>query len=142
MTSILHPLRTRSRALAQGLVLVLLASWLALVCPHCLVQAAEVSPAPEHCHSEAPAPADTPADAHACCEQAPVCTGAGCAQMSSVVGVEPVAYSVAGADPHAPPVTRVASDAYPAAPPAPPPLVQRATADPCPLYLRHCTFLN
>lgn len=146
MTAILHQLRTRSRALAHGLLLVLVATWLAAVCPHCLAQAAEVpASAPAmagHCHSEAPPPAEAPVTAHACCSQAPACTGAGCAQLSSVAVVEATAFVVIERDVQLPFAAAVSSYAYPATPPPPAPAAQRVAADPCPLYLRHCSFLN
>lgn len=145
MTAILHQLRTRSRALTHGLLLVLLATWLAAVCPHCLAEAAEIpeaTPAAGHCHSEAPPPAEAPVAGHDCCPQSPVCTGAGCAQMSSLSAAEPAAFVIAEPGTQVPPASTATSQAYPAAPPPSTPLAQRVAADACPLYLRHCSFLN
>ncbi|MFP5506003.1 MAG: hypothetical protein ACLGH6_07375 [Gammaproteobacteria bacterium] len=144
MTAILHQLRTRSRALTHGLLLVLLATWLAAVCPHCLAQAAEVPAAAPagHCHSEAPPPAEAPVAGHDCCPQSPVCTGAGCAQMSSLAAAEPAAFAIAEPGAQVPPASATIGQAYPAAPPPPTPLAQRIAADACPLYLRHCSLLN
>ena len=144
MTQILHQLRSRSRALTHGLLLVLMATWLAAVCPHCLAQAAEVpeSAPAGHCHSEAPPPAETPTAAHDCCSQTPVCTDTGCAQLSSVAVVEPAASVAIDRAAQLPAVTDVVGYAYPVSPPPLPPLVRHVAADPCPLYLRHCSFLN
>lgn len=145
MTAILHQLRTRSRALTHGLLLVLLATWLAAVCPHCLAEAAEVpeaAAATGHCHSEAPPPAEAPVAGHDCCPQSPVCSGAGCVQMTSLAAAEPAAFVFAEPGAQVPPMPAATSQAYPAAPPPPPPLAQRIATDACPLYLRHCSLLN
>jgi len=152
MTRLFHQLRTRSRALAHGLWLVLLATWLSAVCPHCLAQAnasgadmsgaANVSDMPMHCHGDAPPPAEPMSNSHDCCPQASVCTGGNCAQMTAIESGEPLSALVA----------EVATPAFIAAdfityayPSTPPPALSNAHtvafAD-CPLYLRHCTFLN
>lgn len=145
MTSILHQFRTRSCALAHWLLLVLVATWLAAVCPHCLAQAAELpGPAPTaagHCHDQA-SPAEQPSAAHACCPQAPACTGAGCAQLSNQAAVEPTAFATVERSVQLPPVATETGTAYASRPPSPAPVAQRVAADPCPLYLRHCSFLN
>lgn len=144
MTAILHQLRSRSRALAHGLVMVLVATWLAAVCPHCLAEAAEIpeSAPAGHCHSEAPPPAEEPVAGHDCCPQSPVCATAGCVQMSSMVSAEPAAFVLTDPGASVPPVSAAISHAYPAAPPPSTPVAQRVAADSCPLYLRHCSFLN
>jgi hypothetical protein len=144
MTAILHQLRSRSRALAHGLLLVLLATWLAAVCPHCLAEAAET---PEtvpaaHCHGEAPPPAEVPAAGHDCCTPSPECAGAGCAQLSGVTSVEPPAFVASEPGTQLPYAFAAIGDAYPAMPPPFPPIAQQVAVDPCPLYLRHCSLLN
>lgn len=148
MTQVFHQLRTRSRALAHGLLLVLLATWLSAVCPHCLAQTdlsgpadAAVSETPMHCHGDAP-PVEAQADAHDCCPQAPACTGGDCAQMTAIEPGEPLSALVPEVSTPAFVAADYISFTYPS---TPPPSVSNAHtvafAD-CPLYLRHCTFLN
>jgi hypothetical protein len=144
MTQVFHQFRTRSRALAQGLVLVLLATWLAAVCPHCLAQAAEPPAASGHCHSEAPPPVEHGSDGHASCPTfgAMLCDGGECAQLSAMNTAEPITVVVADGAAQAPLPGASVQDAWPT---IPPPVTAAATlvaADPCPLYLRHCSFLN
>lgn len=144
MTAILHQLRSRSRALAHGLVLVLLATWLAAVCPHCLAEAAETpaAAASTHCHEQAPPPAEVPVVEHDCCPQPPLCAGSGCAQVSAVAAIEPPVFIVAEPGAQLPALTMAVGTVYPAMPRPSPPLAPQVAADPCPLYLRHCSLLN
>lgn len=146
MTQLFHQFRTRSRALAQGLLLVLLASWLSAACAHCLDRAGlssapAMAEAPMHCH-EAPPPAEMKVKAHDCCSKMPASSGGGCAQISAVVSGEPLSALV----PQAPMPVLVSADflsyAYPSTPPPAAPVVHTAVFDACPRYLRNCSFLN
>lgn len=150
-TALFHQLRARGRGVAQGLLLVLLATWLAVVCPHCLAQAAPVAAVDMagesmHCHGgEAPAPAgavDLDSFDHDNCPQTPACAGSGCAQATALDPGAPQAAVIA--EPPAP--AFVAADflsfAYPSMPPPAVADVSVPAAAGCPLYLRHCAFLN
>lgn len=146
MTQVFHQLRSRSRALAQGLLLVLLASWLSAACAQCLDQVDLSAAAPAtstHCHSDtAPPPAEPQSNGHDCCQPPPACTGGECAQMSAVEPGE----SLSALLPETSAPAFVAADflsyAYPSTPPPAAPDAHAAVVDTCPLYLRHCTFLN
>ena len=144
MTQVLHQFRNRSGALAQGLVLVLLVTWLAAVCPHCLAQAAEPPEVSEHCHGEAPPPRDHSDGSQDTCPTfgAMLCAGAECAQLASMSMAEPVAMVVADASAQAQLPSPAVEDAWPSIPPPVAAAAGPAAADPCPLYLRHCSFLN
>jgi len=147
MTQLFQQLRHRSRALAHGVLLVLLATWLSAVCPHCLAQVDEASAAsPEmagHCQHAAP-PAKHMGEGHDCCPQAaaPVCDGGNCAQISTVANVESVAMLAVDAPLSAFTLDGLFSHAYPATPPPSAPSAYTAVPDSCPLYLRHCVFRN
>lgn len=152
MTQIFHQFRTRSRALAHGLWLVLLATWLSAVCPHCLAQAdaadaalsgaADATEAPMHCHGDAPPPADPQTNSHDCCPQAPACTGWDCAQLTAIEPGEPLSALVPEVSAPAFVAADFISYAYPSTPPPSAPDAHTAVFDPCPRYLRNCTFLN
>lgn len=144
MNPLFHQLRTRSRALAHGLLLVLVATWLSAVCPHCLAQAAEAPELAAHCRHDAPPPVEHVTNDHDHCPQAaaPVCDDGNCAQMSTVAKVEPVAVLSMDTPLQAFTLDGPFSHAYPAAPPSSAPVVLAAAPDPCPLYLRHCVFRN
>ncbi len=143
MTQLFHQLRTRSRVFAHGLLLVLMATWLSAVCPHCLAQAAETPAMPSHCHTDAPPPAEHMAGGHDGCqhESTSACGDAGCMQLSTVATYEPPAVVA--------PATSVLAvlpgdvfNTLPAIPAPTTPLAYTAPPDPCPLYLRHCVFRN
>lgn len=149
MTQVFHQLRSRSRALAHGLLLVLLATWLSAVCPHCLAQTdmsgAADAPAPEasaHCHGDMPPPAEPQADAHDCCQPPPACTGGDCAQMTAIEPGELLSTLVPEVSMHVFVAADFISYAYPSTPPPAVQVVHTIVPEPCPLYLRHCTFLN
>lgn len=153
-TALFHQLRARGRAVVRGLLLVLLATWLAAVCPHCLAQADANAPTQRtgesmRCHGAAvPAPVDPASPiqpdtfVHDGCPQAPSCTGNDCAQLTAVDRGEPLAMLIA--EPSAP--VFVAADflsvAYPSTPPPAVAIVAVLAVAGCPLYLRHCAFLN
>ena len=144
MTQVFHQLRTHRRGLAHGLLLVLLATWLAAVCPHCLAEAAEPREAAEHCHSEAPPPAEQADEQSDSCPAfgAIPCDGGACAQLSPADGVDLAMFVAPDASAQAPPATAEAQNAWPS---RSPPLILTArqiAVEPCPLYLRHCSFLN
>ncbi|MBI5463015.1 MAG: hypothetical protein HY941_12590 [Gammaproteobacteria bacterium] len=143
MTQLFHRFRTRSRALAHGLLLVLVATWLSAVCPHCLAQAEAAPAMSAHCQHEAPPPADSALDGHDGCPQstAPVCAGGECAQMSAVVSIEPVAAVATDMPVHLIAPGAPFSHVYPTSPPVVP-VIDAVVLDPCPLYLRHCVFRN
>lgn len=152
MTQLFHQLRTRSRALAHGLWLVLLATWLAAVCPHCLAQAeaaaagvsgtTTASGIAMQCHDDAPAHAVPLTGAHDCCPQAPTCTGGDCAQLRAIEPGEPLSALLSESSAPVFAVAEYINVAYPStSPPSAPHPRTVAFAD-CPLYLRHCTFLN
>lgn len=147
MNQLFHQIRTRSRALAHGVLLVLVATWLSAVCPQCLAQAAELPEMAAHCQQHASPPVERDTNDHDGCPQvvAPVCEGGECAQMSTIAKIEPVAVLL----PNVPDAPLPAftldgpfSHAYPASPPSSAPVVLAAVPDPCPLYLRHCVFRN
>ena len=152
MTQLFHQLRTRSRALAHGLWLVLLATWLSAVCPHCLAQAdaagndmtgaVSANEAHMHCHGDAPPPADPQTSAHDCCPQAPACSGGECAQLTAIEPGEPLSALVPETSAPAFVTADFISYAYPSTPPPSAPYVSTVAFADCPLYLRHCTFLN
>jgi len=147
MTQLFHQLRARSRALAHSLLLVLLATWLSAVCPHCLAQVDEASAAsPEmagHCQHAAP-PAKHMGEGHDCCPQAasPVCAGGNCAQLSAVANIESDVVLAAEAPQPSLVLDGPFSHAYPHTPPSSPPGLYSVVPDSCPLYLRHCVFRN
>ena len=144
MTRLFHHLRTRSRAFAPGLVLVLLATWLSMVCPQCLAQAQAAPTMSSHCQQHMPSPAKPVHDGHDCCQhvQASTCDGGSCVQVSAVTATESLA-TLVGDSPLQPLLldTQI-SQTYPLTPPALPRVTYVAAPDPCPLYLRHCVFRN
>lgn len=159
MTQVFHQLRTRSRALAHGLLLVLLATWLSAVCPHCLAQTdlsqtdlsqidhsgAADAPVPEasmHCRGDMPPPADPQADAHGWCPKAPGCSGGNCAQMMAIDPGEPLLALISEVAAPACVTADFITYAYPSTPPPSAPTAHAVVFADCPLYLRHCTFLN
>ncbi|HEY9197867.1 MAG TPA: hypothetical protein VIR60_00785 [Gammaproteobacteria bacterium] len=149
MTQLFHQLRSRSRALAHGLMLVLMATWLSAVCPHCLAQTdisgtADVaaSDMATHCHGDAPAPVAPLTHTHDQCPQSPVCTGSDCAQLTAITPGEPLSVLVPELSTPAFVAADFISHAYPSTPPPSAPVARTAAFDACPLYLRHCTFLN
>lgn len=156
-TALFHQLRSRGRGFAQSLLFVLLATWLAAVCPHCLAQAEGVAPAEPagesmHCHGgEASVPLDhgnggSPIGfgtfATDSCPQATICASSDCAQLAAVDPGKPLETLIAA--PSAP--AFVAADflsfAYPSTPPPAAGAVPALAVAGCPLYLRHCSFLN
>lgn len=150
-TALFHQLRSRGRGVAQGLLLVLLATWLAAVCPHCLAQAEAAAPVDGvgesmHCHgADASAPADpvgSDAFDYDACAQPPACAGSDCAQLTAIEPGAPLEVLVAEVSSPAFVAADFLSFAYPSTPPpAAVDLPVLAVAG-CPLYLRHCTFLN
>lgn len=144
MTQVFHQFRTHSRGLAHALLLVLLATWLAAVCPHCLAEAAEPREAPEHCHSEAPPPAEYSDEQSDSCPAfgAMLCDGGACAQLSSADGVEPAMLVASEGSAQVLPATDEARDAWPSRSSPVILTAQQIAVEPCPLYLRHCSFLN
>ena len=144
MTQVFHQFRTHSRGLAHTLLLVLLATWLAAVCPHCLAEAAEPREAAEHCHSEAPPPAEHSDEHSGSCPAfgAMPCDDGACAQLSSADGVEPAMLVVSDASAQVTPASAEARDAWPSRSPPVTLTAQRIAVEPCPLYVRHCSFLN
>ncbi|MFA7388405.1 MAG: hypothetical protein WCZ87_12200 [Thiohalobacteraceae bacterium] len=144
MTQVFHQLRTHHRVLAHGLLLVLLATWLAAACPHCLAEAAQPREASEHCYSEAPPPAGHSDQQSDSCPAfgAMLCDEGACAQLSPADIAESTAVVTTETSAQIHPATADARDAWP---PRPPPTAVPAaivTVEPCPLYLRHCSFLN
>lgn len=145
MTQLFHQFRTRSRALAQGLVLLLLASWVSAACAHCLEQAdlsgaQAMAEAPMHCHDASPA--EPKLKAHDCCSKMHAGSGGGCAQLSAIAPGEPLSALV----PNLPAPAAVSVDflsyAYPSTPPPTPPVARTLAFASCPQYLRNCSFLN
>lgn len=151
--ALFHQLRSRGRGFAHGLLLVLLATWLAAVCPHCLAQ---VQPASDrsgsvdtagesmHCHGDF-APAVVEFDAsnnHDGCPQAPICSGGDCAQLTAITPGEPLEVLIAEVAAPALVGTDFISHAWPSTPPPAAADVPVLAAAGCPLYLRHCAFLN
>ncbi len=147
MTPLFQQLRTRSRALAQGLMLVLLATWLSALCAQCLDPAGRPGAAPvsatstPHCHADLPPPG-AQSDAHDCCTQARVVPGGDCAQLTAIESAAPLGVLLPEASSPACVAAGFIGVAYPSTPPPAAPAAHTATFDPCPLYLRHCTFLN
>lgn len=149
--ALFHQLRSRGRALAQGLLLVLVATWLSAVCPHCLAQAAEVSEPVMHCHGDAAAAGDPAAGSdssvfdtfdHDACPQAPVCTGGDCAQLTAINPDETLEVLIAEVATPAFVAADFISHAWPSPPPPAAADLPALAAVGCPLYLRHCAFLN
>ena len=148
MTHSLHQLRTRSRALSRGLLLVLLATWLSMVCPPCLTQAeaAPVSAAPTMpCHSQETFQVDHQPENPANCPHAygGPCVDGSCDAITAITISEPVAALIAASEPPfvlLPTVVAIYLDDKPQLyRPGP---LRMSAADDCPLYLRHCRFLN
>ena len=144
MTQVFHQLRTHSRGLAHALLLVLLATWLAAVCPHCLAEAAEPHEVPEHCHSEAPPPAEHSDEQSDTCPAfgAVSCDDGACAQLLPADDEDPAMLVASDASAQVPPATAEARDAWPSRSPPVILTAQQVAVEPCPLYLRHCSFLN
>ncbi len=142
MTDFLYQLRHRSRALAHGLLLVLLATWLSTVCQHCLAQVQDEPVPTTHCQHSAPANDEPAPDGHACCPQAAamLCDNGDCAQLSSVASSEVVPLPAAESEPPSVVPGTPFNQLYPAIPPPPAALAHVAVTDACPLYLRHCVF--
>ena len=149
MTHILHQLRARSRAISRSLLLVLLATWLSMVCPPCLMQA-EAAPISAvattmHCHSqEAPLPGHQ-SEAPAKCPHAHAgpCADGNCGAITTITISEPAAALIASSEPPFVFLPTVAAT-YPDDRPLPhrPEPLRMSAADDGPLYLRHCSFLN
>lgn len=102
-----------------------------------------------HCHGAAvPAPVDPAGPIHSDtfdhdgCPQAPACTGNDCAQLTAIDRGEPPAVLIA--EPSAPAFVGAdfLSFAYPSTPPPEAADVSLLVVAGCPLYLRHCAFLN
>ncbi len=144
MTRVFQQLRHRSRALAQGLLVVLLATWMSTVCQHCLAQAVDAPAQATHCQHTAPPPSEGATDGHDCCPQAaaPICDNGDCAQVSSVISSETLTVIASEAPGQAILPGNLFSHAYSAIPPPPLAVAYTAISDPCPLYLRHCVFRN
>ena len=144
MTQVFHQLRTHSRGLVHGLLLVLLATWLATVCPHCLAEAAEPREAPEPCHSEGMPPAEPGDQGRGGCPQigAMVCDGGACAQLSPADTAEPTLVALTETSALVQPATADARDAWPSRSPPTTLTAGVVAVAPCPLYLRHCSLLN
>lgn len=148
MTHPLHQLRTRSRALSRSLLLVLLATWLSMVCPPCLTEAeaAPVSAAPTMpCHSQEAPSSEHQSEAPANCPHAHggPCVDGSCDAITAITVSEPVAALIASSEPPfelLPTVVAIYLDDKPQQY-RPEPL-RMSAADDCPLYLRHCSFLN
>lgn len=142
MTRLFHPLRHRSRVLVNGLLVVLLATWMSTVCQHCLAQAAAAPAASEHCQHDAPPPSDGPTDTQDCCAQAAasLCDGDDCMQVSSVVSSEPLTYIATATPMHALPPSALFSHAYSFIPPPVHALAYAPLTDARPRYLRNCVF--
>lgn len=140
MSHLLAQLRQRSRALATALLCVLMATWLSMLCPDCMVQAAEQPVAPPPCHSDSvPAP-----EPHGCCPalQAAPCSGGDCAQLAPVTISATDVVAPAAPQFESLPSTVIEQLAYHSPPTR---LTQSApllAVVSCPLYLRHCSFLN
>ncbi|MBU1192384.1 MAG: hypothetical protein KKA36_08285 [Gammaproteobacteria bacterium] len=147
MTHLLHQLRARSRAISHSLLLVLLATWLSMVCPPCMTEAeaAPVAAAASSmpCHQEAP-PAGHQSEAPFNCPHAQggPCVDGSCDAITAITMSEPAAALIAASEP---PFVLLLTDAihlddkpqqY-----RPEPL-RMSAADDGPLYLRHCSFLN
>lgn len=142
MTNLLHQLRARSSAISRGLLLVLMAGWLSLFCMPCVTQA---EAAPIHtetmpCHGP-----QVPADQPEVCPQghAGFCLDGDCGVIAAIPPVEPsTALLASTASPF------VLLPRYVATSLDEPPALDRPeplgllVADPRPLYLRHCCFLN
>ena len=144
MTQIFHQLRTHSRGLAHGLLLVLLATWLAAVCPHCLAEAAEPREASEHCHGEAPPPAEHNDQGRDSCPGfgAMFCDGGACAQLSPADPAKPTIVVTTETSAQVQPATADARDAWWSRSPPATLTAGIVAVEPCPLYLRHCSLLN
>jgi hypothetical protein len=148
MTNLLHQLRLRSRALSRSLLLVLLVTWLSMVCPPCLIQAeaAPVSAAPAMpCHSQETPSSDHQSEAPANCPHAQggPCVDGSCDAITAITISEPAAALIAASEPPfvlLPTVVAIYLDDKPQLY-RPEPL-RMSAADEGPLYLRHCSFLN
>lgn len=144
MTRVFQQFRHRSRALAQGLLVVLLATWMSTVCQHCLAQTV-AAPAPAtHCQHAAPPASEGATAGHDCCPQAaaPICDSGNCAQVSSVISSETLTVIATETPAQAMLPGTLFSHAYSAIPPPPRAMAFTTISDPCPLYLRHCVFRN
>jgi len=144
MTQLFQQLRHRSRALAQGLLVVLLATWMSTVCQHCLAQTVTAPAQASHCQHDAPPPGEGATAGHNCCPQtaAPICDNGDCAQVSNVISSEILTAIGTEAPAQAVLPGSLFSHAYSAIPPPPLAIAHTTVSDPCPLYLRHCVFRN
>ena len=144
MTRVFQQLRHRSRALAHGLLVVLLATWMSTVCQHCLAQAVAAPAHTTHCQHAAPPPGEGATDGHDCCPQtaAPICDNGDCAQVSSVINSETLTIIATETPAQAILPGNLFSHVYSAIPPPPLAVAYTTISDPCPLYLRHCVFRN
>jgi hypothetical protein len=144
MTQVFQQLHHRSRALAQGLLVVLLATWMSTVCQHCLAQAVDAPTQATHCQHDAPPPGDGATDGHDCCPQAaaPICDSGDCAQLSNVISNETLTVIASETPAQAMLPGTLFSQVYSTIPPPPRAIAYTTIADPCPLYLRHCVFRN
>ena len=142
MSHLIGQLRHRSRVIATALLCVLMATWLSLLCPDCMAQAAEPPVFTGHCHSDtAPAPQSTE---HDCCDQvvAAPCAGGDCAELTPVTLSSTDTLTVA-----APQFETLSAAVFEIMNASPPPVAAAPAVQPlaevsCPLYLRHCVFLN
>lgn len=147
MTHILHQLRARSRAISRSLLLVLLATWLSMVCPPCVTQAEaapELTPA-MHCHEQGAPLSDQQSGIPACCQHdhSGPCADGSCGSITAITVSEPSAALTASSEPpfvYLPTVVATYLDDRPLQY-RPEPL-RMSAADDGPLYLRHCSFLN
>lgn len=144
MTDIIHQLRIRSGAIASVLLFVLMATWLSVLCPQCMANAAEAPPPASHCHSDETPTGNSPGGDHDCCDQvlSGPCLGASCAEFSAVSQAEMKIITPAGVQ-----FDAVTTSSYDAIPQAPPELLHTSSPTPvayrtCSLYLLHCSFLN
>lgn len=147
MTHILHQLRARSRAISRSLLLVLLATWVSMVCPPCVTQAeaAPVQAPAMHCHEQEAPLSDQQSGILAGCQSdhSGPCADGNCNSLSAITVSEPAAALIASSEPplvFLPTVVTTYLDDRPLQH-RPEPL-RMSAADDGPLYLRHCCFLN
>ena len=144
MTNIIHQFRVRSGAIASAMLFVLMATWLSVLCPQCLANAADAPPPASHCHSDEVPTGSGPVGDHSCCDTAHggPCPGVACAEISALTQAELKVIAPAGVQ-----FDVLATETHDAFPQAPPPSAQYSLSPPiphtdCPLYLLHCSFLN
>lgn len=149
MNALMHQLRKHHSAWVPGLVVVLLMTWLAVLCPHCLAEAAAApanTHATQHCHSDVDHTQSChDSQAGDCCQTAAThnsCQATDCAEFAAVTQNEAQVPLLSGATFLALPaamMTRIAPLSGQVA-------YANISASPqyvsSPLYLRHCSFLN